>query len=80
MVMCRTCLAIEGLEDRDLPSFTAAPMYPLQLDGHGEVVSKFSQLGPSAFTHVTACQLADSLTPPFVSQASTISLPPQPLR
>jgi len=33
----------------------------------------------SVFTHVTACQLADGLTPPCVSQAPTASLPPQPL-
>jgi hypothetical protein len=33
----------------------------------------------SVFTHVTACQLADGLTPPSVSQASTALLPPQPL-
>ena len=33
----------------------------------------------SVFTHVTACQLADGLTPPCVSQASTTSLPPWPL-
>ena len=30
----------------------------------------------SVFTHVTACQLADGLTPPLFSQASTTSLPP----
>jgi hypothetical protein len=33
----------------------------------------------SVFTHITACQLADGLTPPSVSQASTTSLPPWPL-
>ena len=30
----------------------------------------------SVFTRVTACQLADGLTPPSVSQASATSLPP----
>src|ERR1035438_756736 len=34
----------------------------------------------SAFTHVTACLLAGSLKRPFPSKASTVSLPPLPLR
>ncbi len=34
----------------------------------------------SAFTHVTACLLAESLKRPFPSKASTVSLPPLPLR
>ena len=34
----------------------------------------------SAFTHVTAYRLAESLKRPFPSKASTVSLPPLPLR
>jgi len=34
----------------------------------------------SAFTHVTACQLAESPSDPFPSKAPTISLPPSSLR
>jgi hypothetical protein len=34
----------------------------------------------SAFTHVTACMLAESLTGPFTPEASTASLPPQLLQ
>ena len=34
----------------------------------------------SAFTRVTACQLAGPPSGPFPSEASTISLPPSPLR
>ena len=34
----------------------------------------------SAFTHVTACLLAESPKRPFPSKASAVSLPPRPLR